>query len=82
MFKGSKKSRIWPLAEINKTMKYLNSYRSFNLITEAVEGTEIATPTGQPAGATVLSCQFNGQPVTDTKSTLTIPGLKRLLAQA
>ena len=59
-------------------MKYLNSYRSFNLITEAVEGTEIATPTGQPAGATVLSCQFNGQPVTDTKSTLTIPGLEKV----
>ena len=60
-------------------MKYLTSYRSFNLITEAVEGTEIATPTGQPAGATVISCQFNGQPVTDTKSTLTIPGLEKVL---
>ena len=59
-------------------MKYLTSYSSFNLITEAVEGTEIATPTGQPAGATILSCQFNGQPVTDTKSTLTIPGLEKL----
>lgn len=59
-------------------MKYLTPYRSFNLITEAVEGTEIATPAGQPAGATVLSCQFNGQPVTDTKSTLTIPGLEKV----
>lgn len=59
-------------------MKYLTPYRSFNLITEAVEGTAIANPAGQPAGATVLSCQFNGQPVTDTKSTLTIPGLEKL----
>ena len=59
-------------------MKYLTSYRSFNLITEVVDGAKIATPTGQPAGATVLSCQFNGQPVTDTKSTLTIPGLEKL----
>jgi hypothetical protein len=59
-------------------MKYLTPYRSFNLITEAVEGTGLATPAGQPAGATVLSCQFNGQPVTDTKSTLTIPGLEKL----
>ena len=61
-------------------MKYLNSYRSFNLITEAVEGTEIATPTGQPAGATVLSCQFNNKPVTDTTATkpLTIPGLEKV----
>lgn len=56
MFRGGKKSRTWILAEINNTMKYLNSYCSFNLITEAVEGTEIATPTGQLAGATVLSC--------------------------
>ena len=61
-------------------MKYLTSYRSFNLITEAVEGTKIATPTGQPAGATVISCQFNNKPVTDTTATkpLTIPGLEKV----
>ena len=58
-------------------MKYLISYSSFNLITEAVEGTELATPTGQPAGATVISCQFNNKPVTDTKP-LTIPGLEKV----
>ena len=58
-------------------MKYLTPYCSFNLITEAVEGTEIATPAGQPAGATVLSCQFNTKPVTDTKP-LTIPGLEKV----
>ena len=56
-------------------MKYL---KSFNLITEAVEGTSLANPTPQPAGATVVSCQFNGRPVTDTRSTLTIPGSENM----
>ena len=59
-------------------MKYLTSFDSFNLITEAVEGTSLANPTPQPTGAKVLSCQFNGQPVTDTKSILTIPGSERM----